>query len=465
MSGSPAGGRPRAASGARAPVGTRAPVSRLRCISCGRDHPLDEIRYECDACTGLLEVVHDLDRLKGVRSAAGWRRLFDRRLGETAGPHRSGVWRYHELVLPDLPAEAIVTKPEGNTNLYRLARLEEISSTEEVQVKHEGENPTLSFKDRGMTAGVSFARHLGARAVACASTGDTSASMASYAAQVEGLRGVVVLPRGKVSLEQISQPVASGSLTLSLPADFDRCMRLLREICRRRPIYLLNSVNSIRIEGQKSIAFEIVQQRGWKPPDWIVVPVGNAGNISAIGKGLFELRSLGLIDRVPRLLGAQVESAGPLAQACREGYRRRVRVTAGDTAASAIRIGDPVSYDKAVKAVRESNGMFESATEQEILDAKALVDAAGVYICPNSSTAVAAFLKARAAGVIGRDGRVVIVATAHGCKFSRATIEYHGGRLAGIEAHRANRIVEVEAEARAIERLLPGVFPDSGGGS
>jgi len=369
--------------------------------------------------------------------------------------YRSGVWRYHELILPDLPLDAIVTKPEGNTNLYRSPRLEEMSRTASVQIKHEGENPTLSFKDRGMTAGISFAGRLGVRAVACASTGDTSAAMAAYAAQVESLSGIVVLPAGKVSMEQLSQPIASGCLTLSLPADFDTCIRLLREVCRRKPLYLLNSVNSIRIEGQKSIGFEIVQQLGWDPPDWIVVPVGNAGNISAIGKGLSELRALGVIDRLPRLLGAQAESAGPLAIACREGYARRVRVTAGDTAASAIRIGDPVSYDKAVRVVRDSGGAFESVTEQEIMDAKAIVDAGGVYICPNSATAVAAFLKVRAAGRIGPDERVVIVATAHGCKFSQATIDYHEGRLRGVSPSRANRIIEVAAEAQAIERLLP----------
>jgi len=431
------------------------PFSRMRCIGCGKETPLDQIRYECDVCGNLLEVIHDLDRLRREAPAGGWRALFDARLGARRGAHRSGVWRYHELILPDLPLDRLVTKPEGNTNLYRSPRLEQISDTAEVAIKHEGENPTLSFKDRGMTAGISFARHLGVRAVACASTGDTSAAMAAYAAQVEGLRGVVVLPRGKVSLEQLSQPVASGALTLSLPTDFDHCIKLLREVCRTKPLYLVNSVNSIRIEGQKSIGFEIVQERGWEPPDWIVVPVGNAGNISAIGKGLFELKTLGLIDRVPRLLGAQAANAAPLARACREKYGSRVRVTATDTVASAIRIGDPVSYDKAVRVVRDSKGLFDEAGEQEIMDAKALVDATGVYICPNSATAVAVFLKARSAGVIGRDERVVIVATAHGCKFSQAAIDYHGGRLPGITPVRANKIVEIEASARAIERLLP----------
>ena len=433
---------------------TRRPYSGLRCIGCGRVYSLEDIRYECDACSDILEVTHDLDRLKNDRDGAGWRRLFDSRLGARTGVHRSGVWRYHELVLPDLPLAQIVSKPEGNTNLYRSKRLEEVSRTAEVRLKHEGENPTLSFKDRGMSAGVSWALHLGVRQVACASTGDTSAAMAAYAAQVDEMRGVVVLPKGKISVEQLSQPIASGCLTVSLPADFDDCIRLLREVCRKRPIYLLNSVNPVRIEGQKTIAYETVQDLDWQPPDWVVVPVGNAGNISAIGKGFADLKTLGVIDRVPGLLGAQPDAAAPLARAHREGYKERIRVKAADTVASAIRIGDPVSYDKAVGAVRRSGGAFISASEQEIMDAKAMVDATGVYICPNSATAVAGFLKAREQGTIAAGDRVVIVATAHGCKFSQATIDYHMGRLSGVTPRFANRVVEIAADVAAIERLL-----------
>ncbi|HZM71102.1 MAG TPA: threonine synthase [Candidatus Cryosericum sp.] len=431
-----------------------APLSRLRCIACSREAPLHGVQQACEACGDLLDVVHDLGRLRAARPPRAWRRLFDDRLGARDGPERSGVWRYRELVLPDLPVEDIVSKPEGNTNLYRSPALEAASRTQEVRIKHEGENPTLSFKDRGMTTGVSFARHLGVAVVACASTGDTSAALAAYAAEVPGLRCLVLLPRDKVSPEQLSQPLASGALTVSLPTDFDGCLRILREVCRTRPIYLLNSINPVRLEGQKSIGYEIVQDLGWEPPDWIVVPVGNAGNISAIGKGLFEMREIGLIDRLPRLLGVQAEAAAPLARACREGYRERVLVEAGATVASAIRIGDPASYDRAVREVRRARGAFASATEQEILDAKALVDASGVYICPNSATAVAGFLKARAGGLIGPHERVVIVATAHGCKFSRTTIDYHTGRIEGVDPARANRIVEIEADARAVERLL-----------
>jgi len=429
-------------------------MSSLRCIACGKSYPLFEIRYACDACGDLLEVAHDRAALKAQRDGAGWRALFEERMRTPGGPHRSGVWRYHELILPDLPLDEVVTMPEGNTNLYRVPRLEAASSTASVRVKHEGENPTLSFKDRGMTAGVSFARRVGARMVACASTGDTSAAMAAYAARVPGMRGVVVLPRDQVTLEQLAQPIASGALTVSLPTDFDGCIRILREVCARRPLYLLNSVNPLRLEGQKAIAYEIAQQCGWDLPEWVVVPVGNAGNIAAIGRGFDDLVELGLVARRPRLLGAQAEAASPLARAEREGFRARVRVVAGPTSATAIRIGDPVSYDKAVRAVRASGGHFVAVSEQEIHDAKALVDSDGVAICPNSATAAAGFLKARAAGTIARDERVVIVATAHGCKFSNATIGYHGGSLPGIRPARANRVVEIEAEPRALERLL-----------
>jgi threonine synthase len=444
----------RGASGGAGAGGAEAPLSRLRCIACGREAPLARIRYACEACGDLLDVVHDLDRLRAARPAGEWRRLFDERLRARDGLDGSGVWRYRELILPDLPASDVVSKPEGNTRLYRSPALEAASDAAEVRIKHEGENPTLSFKDRGMTAGVSFARHLGVSTVACASTGDTSASLAAYAAEVPGMRCLVVLPRDKVSPEQLSQPLASGALTLSLPADFDGCLRILRQVCDRRPLYLLNSINPLRLEGQKAIAFEIVQGLGWEPPDWIVVPVGNAGNVSAIGKGLSELVDLGIIQRAPRLLGAQAEAAAPLARACRDGYRKRVRVEARATVASAIRIGDPASYDKAVREVRRSGGAFVAATEQEILDAKALVDASGVYICPNSAAAVAGFLKARAGGLIAAGERVVIVATAHGCKFSRTTIDYHTGRIPGVVPGRANRIVEIGADAGEIERLL-----------
>jgi threonine synthase len=426
---------------------TNAPV--FQCVECGRTRPLLEIVYRCD-CGGLLEVKHDLASARG--SPKDWRALFDARWGAREGPDASGVWRYRELVLPDLTADTIVSMPEGGTRLYRSRILEREIGLDDLRIKHEGENPTLSFKDRGMTAGVSWARRLGVPRVACASTGDTSASMAAYAA-FAGIASVVLLPENRVSVEQLSQPIAYGAKTLALQTDFDGCMRLVAELTRVRPVYLLNSMNSIRIEGQKSIVWETIQQLDWKIPDWIIVPVGNAGNISALGKGLLEWRQLGLLGpegRLPRLVGVQAVAANPFARSYRGGFAKREALTAGKTVASAIAIGDPVSYEKAKRVVLATGGVVTDATEDEILDAKALVDAAGVAVCPNSATAVAGLRKLAADGTIKRGELVVVVATAHGLKFSGTTVAYHEGRLDGVTSRRANPPVVLPAALDAI---------------
>jgi threonine synthase len=426
--------------------------SALRCIRCGGRQSIREIGYECGSCGDLLEVEIDLEALRRERDGRGWRDLFQARLGEVRGPLASGVWRYHEWVMPDLPLAGVVSKEEGNTPLYAGDRLRRAFDAPHLHLKHEGENPTLSFKDRGMTVGVSWARHLGAAAVACASTGDTSAAMAAYAAEVEGLRSLVLLPRDKVTFEQLAQPQASGCLTLCLDTDFDGCMSILREFCRRHPVYVLNSLNPIRIEGQKTIGLEALQQLGWEPPDWFVIPVGNAGNISALGKGLLEAKELGLIDRLPRLAGVQARAANPLARAFRDGWQGRRSVEAGPTVASAIRIGHPVSHDKAAAILRRLEGVVEDADDQEIMDAKARADASGVSVCPNSGAALAGYLRLRERGVIGRSDRVVVIATAHGAKFSQASLDYHRGTLPGVQARHANPLRPLAATVEAVEQ-------------
>lgn len=425
------------------------PAARFRCVVCGAHRPLDEIVYRC-ACGGLLEVEHDLDALAGRPEK--WRALFESRWGAHEGPDASGVWRYREMILPDLSDAQIVSMPEGGTRLYRSGILEREIGLDALYIKHEGENPTLSFKDRGMTAGVSWARRLGVGRVACASTGDTSASMAAYAA-FAGIPALVLLPENRVSVEQLSQPIAYGALTLALATDFDGCMRVVAELTRERPIYLLNSMNSVRIEGQKSIVWETIQQLGWRVPDWIVAPVGNAGNISALGKGLLEWRALGLLGpegRLPRLAGVQAVSANPFARSYRAGFARKETMTAGATTASAIAIGDPVSYDKARAVVGATGGVVTDATEDEILDAKALVDAAGIAICPNSATAVAGLRKLVKDGTIGKGDLVAVVATAHGLKFSGTTVAYHEGKLPGVVSRRANRPVPIAPTLEAV---------------
>jgi threonine synthase len=423
--------------------------SVFRCVTCDATRPLTDIVYRCD-CGGLLEVEHPLADFEA--SPAEWKDLFESRWGERSGAFASGVWRYAELLLPALPPGGIVSLPEGSTRLFRSSILERELDLGTLFLKHEGENPTLSFKDRGMTAGVSWARHLGREAVVCASTGDTSASMAAYAAAA-GMKALVLLPENRISGEQLAQPLASGAKTLALQTDFDGCMKLVAALAAARPVYLLNSMNSIRIEGQKTIAWETIQQLGWRVPDWIVVPVGNAGNISALGKALEEWRSLGLLGpegRLPRLAGVQAVQANPFARSFRGGFARKETVTAGRTVASAIAIGDPVSFDKARRAVLSTGGVVTDATEEEILDAKALVDAAGISVCPNSATAVAGLRKLRADGTVRREELVVVIATAHGVKFSSTTLAYHEGRIEGVRSLRANRPVSLPPTLEAI---------------
>jgi threonine synthase len=424
--------------------------ARFQCIACGRTRPLTDTATTCE-CGGLFEVHHDLAALSSM-SSARWRALFESRWGARDGPDTSGVWRYREMVLPEAPPESVVSMSEGSTRLHRSPILENEIGVAPLYLKHEGENPTLSFKDRGMTAGVTWAKRLGASAVACASTGDTSASMAAYAASA-GMPAIVLLPENRVSIEQLSQPIAYGARTLALRTDFDGCMKLVVELTRARKIYLLNSMNSVRIEGQKSIVWETIQQLGWRIPDWIVAPVGNAGNISALGKGLLEWRKLGLLGpggTLPRLAGVQAVLANPFARSYRGGFARKESLIAGPTVASAIAIGDPVSYEKAKRVVVATGGVVADATEDEILDAKALVDAAGIAICPNSATAVAGLRKLVADGTINRGELVVVIATAHGLKFSGTTIAYHEGRLDGVTSRRANRPLALPPDLPAI---------------
>jgi threonine synthase len=426
-------------------------LSWLHCIVCGKSYDTLEVRYLCD-CGGLLEVVHNLERLR--HEHPNLRDRFDARLGKSQTVYASGVWRYHEMILPELPLEAIVSKPEGNTNLYRNPKLSRAFNLERLYVKHEGENPTLSFKDRGMTAGVSWARCLGMKTVACASTGDTSAAMAAYAAQAEDMQGVVFLPHEKVSPEQLAQAIGYGARTLALDTDFDGCMKLVQELCAQTPIYLLNSMNSFRIEGQKAIGLETLQQLGWRVPDWFVIPVGNAGNISALGKGLLEARHLGLIDRLPRIAGVQAAAADPFYLSWRGGFREKITVVAKPTLASAIRIGAPVSHDKAARVIRQFDGVVAEASEAELMEAKALADRCGLAVCPNSGVALAGLRKLRADKTIADGDTVVVIATAHGAKFSQIGVDYHTGRLPGLPPKQPNPPTVLPADIAAIRRAL-----------
>ena len=323
---------------------------------------------------------------------------------------RSGVWRFRELVLGAADDE-IVSHPEGNTPLLERSAISAYAGARSLLVKHEGHNPTASFKDRGMTVALTQARRIGANAVACASTGNTSASLSAYAAQA-GIPSFVFVPEGQVASGKLAQTLAYGARTLRIRGDFDDCLRLAREASAQLGVYLVNSVNPFRIEGQKTIVLEMLQQLGWVAPDWISLPAGNLGNTSAFGKALTEAHALGLIDRLPRILAVQASGAAPFAQGFAEHFAERRKVHA-ETRATAIKIGDPASWDRAVRAIERTNGHVASVTDEEIFGAKGVIDRCGVGCEPASAASVAGVKSLIERGLIGPDERIVCVLTGH----------------------------------------------------
>lgn len=430
----------------------------FRCFrGCEGEYSLYEVMYTCPKCGGLLEVHHDLAPLQ-ARSATEWRALIDSRVGTTRWPYGSGVWGMREWVVPDLRDENVVSMYEGNSNLYWAERLGKQIGLEDLWVKLCGNSHTGSFKDLGMTVLTSVVKQMitdgsAVKAVAAASTGDTSAALAAYAAAA-GIPAIIFLPAGKVSTAQLIQPVANGAHVLALDTDFDGCMRIVQEVTQDNTIYLANSMNSIRIEGQKTVAIEIVRQFDWEVPDWVVIPVGNLGNISALYKGFKLLMDLGITNKMPRLVGAQASKANPLYQSYRNDFREKVTLHAEKTLASAIQIGDPVSYEKAVQAVRESNGIVEEATEHELANAAALADRTGMYTCPHTGVALAVLFKLLQRGEIKSSDRVVVVSTAHGLKFTGFKVGYHEGRLDEVESEHANPPVYLQADARVVKETI-----------
>ena len=413
---------------------------RLVCAACGTILSVSLPATEC-ACGGLL----DVQRETGVRGRA-LRARFDRRVGKDPRGQGSGVWRFRELVLET--AGPIVSHPEGNTPLRRRETVTRYAGLSDLMLKHEGENPTGSFKDRGMTVAVTQAVRTGATGVACASTGNTSASMAAYAAQA-GLPALVLVPAGKIAAGKLAQALAYGARTLLVRGDFDACLRLAREASRELGITLLNSINPWRLEGQKTVMLEMLQQLGWEPPDWVVVPAGALGNTSAFGKALVEARALGLIGRVPRLASIQASGAAPFFRGYETGFRRRFVVQA-ETVATAIRIGDPASWDRAVRAIRGTRGVVAAVSDREILEAKAVIDGAGIGCEPASATTVAGIRRLVRADVIRPGQSVVAVLTGHLLKDPDVVIDYH---LRG-RGPRANRPIEIEPRLAAVEAVL-----------
>lgn len=421
----------------------------LRCLRCQNSYPADQVRYLCD-CGSQLDVWHDLETLRPLIS----RGLFDGRLSGAPGPRvvpttNSGVWRYREIILP-ATVDDIVSRPEGNTPLYEHPRLSNWVGADALFLKHEGENPTGSFKDRGMTVGVTQAKLLGARAVACASTGNTSASLAAYAA-LANIPALIFIPSGKIAAGKLAQALAYGASTLQIQGDFDDAMTLVQEVCKEMGVYLLNSLNPFRLEGQKSIPLEILQGFGWQAPDWIVLPAGNLGNTAAFGKALYEAQQLGLVDKIPRIAAVQAAGSSPFYQSYQLNFAERKTMKA-ETIATAIRIGNPVSYERAIRTLKWTDGLVTSVTDDEIMDAKAMVDGVGIGCEPASAAAVAGVRQLIAAGVIQPHETIVGILTGNLMKDPGATVDYHTGVWPN--AQFANPPVQVGADLASVRKVI-----------
>jgi len=418
---------------------------------------LDEIVYTSREGS-LLEVEHDLGELAKT-SADEWRRVFRSRAHTTEFPYGSGVWGKKEWVLPEIDNLNIVSMYEGNTNLFWAQRYGAELGLDDLWIKQCGNSHTGSFKDLGMTVLVSMVKEMIARgreipAIACASTGDTSAALAAYAAAAS-IPAIVFLPRGKVSVAQLIQPVANGAIVFALDTDFDGCMEIVKEVSAKDGIYLANSMNSLRIEGQKTVGIEIIEQLDWEVPDWFVIPGGNLGNVSALAKGLDLCLELGLIDHKPRFVCAQAEAANPLYQSYQRGFEVFEPIAARPTLASAIQIGNPVSAEKAIDALKRYDGIVEQATEAELAAACARADRTGLFNCPHTGVALAAMEKLIDRGEIRKSDRVVVISTAHGLKFVDFKIRYHREEIEDVDARYANSPIELPARYDTVrDRML-----------
>jgi threonine synthase len=405
-------------------------MTHQECINCGTRYPTDEVIYFCRKCGDILEIKLDYDLTRDVLKKSGWRKT------------PLSVWRYRDL-MPINDASKIVTLNEGGTGLHKCNRLGKALGLNHLYVKNEGENPTGSFKDRGMTVGVTKAVELGMKSVICASTGNTSASLAAYAAKA-GLQCAVLIPSGKIAYGKLAQAIIYGAKVIQVRGNFDQALDIVFKLSEKhRNIYLLNSINPFRIEGQKSLGFEICEQLDNKPPDRLIVPVGNAGNISAIWKGFNEFHNLGFVKTLPKMTGIQAVGASPIAEAIKSGSSEIKPVSAPETIATAIRIGAPVSWKKAISAIRDSGGTAETVTDEEILEAqKTLSRLEGLFVEPASASSIAGLKKLVENGTIDKNSRIVCVTTGHGLKDPDTAIKI------------SEKPLEVDAEVVAIEQAL-----------
>ncbi|MGA2391085.1 MAG: threonine synthase [Candidatus Sulfotelmatobacter sp.] len=399
----------------------------FRCIGCDATAPTAAQDFRCAHCGNLLEITSPAWTSSAVKAdilKSTWRA----RRSSNEALDLSGVWRYRELLPNPALAHHVVTLREGNTPLYELPRCARLTGVPRLFAKHQGLNPTGSFKDTGMTVAATFARQAGCNWVACASTGNTSASMAAYAARA-GMRSLVLVPEGKISWSKLSQALDYGALTCQLRTDFDGCLQLLQQLVKRAPVYQLNSINPFRLEGQKTQAIELLEQLDWQPPDHIIVPGGNLGNSSAIGKALLEMREIGLISSLPKLSVIQAEGANALVRTVRETDGKRLIKVQPETRATAIRIGNPASWEKAVKVIRATGGTCEEVSEFEIAQAKAEIGAEGIGCEPASAVTLAGLKKFVRQGFVQREERVVLILTGNLLKDPDFTMEFHKGEL------------------------------------
>jgi threonine synthase len=430
----------------------------FRCVAgCEGSHPIEQVIYHCPKCGELLEVQHDLTALK-KSSPAAWIRLFDERQRTNKWPYASGIWGKKEWVMPQLDDDCVTSLHEGGTNLFWAERYGNTLGLSDLWIKLCGNSHTGSFKDLGMTVLVSVVRQIVKRgtpikAIVCASTGDTSAALAAYCAAA-GIRSAVLLPRGKVTTAQLVQPLANGALVCALDTDFDGCMDIVQKLAREEGVYLANSMNSLRLEGQKTVGIEIVQQFDWEVPDWIIIPGGNLGNVSALGAGFDMMLSLGLISKRPRICVAQAQAANPLYLAYKKGFAKYEPIVASSTEASAIRIGNPVSIRRAIRTLERFNGVVEQASESELAEAAAAADRTGTFACPHTGVALAALVKLIQREEIKKHERVVVISTASGLKFTDFKIRYHEDRIEGVTSKQPNRPLLLPNEYESVKKAV-----------
>jgi threonine synthase len=429
-----------------APAPSSAQPSQLSCIGCAVVCEKAEQNFRCAGCGDLLEIVYPGWKTS-LPDAGALRVLWRERLTSGLPIDESGVWRFREMLPSFRDWQQIITLREGNTPLYEMPGCARIAGLRQLYAKHQGMNPTGSFKDTGMTVAASVARREGFRWVACASTGNTSAAMAAYAAR-GGMRSLVLIPEGKVSWGKLSQALDYGAVTCQLKTDFDGCMRLLNEVVQRMPVYLLNSVNPYRLEGQKTAAIELMEQFDWQAPDHVIVPGGNLGNSSALGKAFLEMEQLGFISRLPKISIIQAAGANPLVQTMRENGGKALISVQAETAASAIRIGSPASWKKAVRVLEATGGAVEQVSEVEIALAKAEIGADGIGCEPASAVTLAGLKKLVKRSFVKAEESVVLILTGHLLKDPEFTLKFHRGDLfAGNESEKEAGILKPQQRA------------------